>query len=159
NYNSLQVTVRKQFSHGLTMQAAYTWSKDLSVLYNSVANSNNASDLGQQYGPALFSRPQRFVVNYSYELPFGNHDGGLNYVLGGWSVSGVTIVQDGTPITIADSGAGTIYGTAGSANQAGFARAQMCPGMTYGDIATPGGVESRLGGNSGGPGYFNRSAL
>ncbi len=29
NYNSLQVTVRKQFSHGLTMQGAYTWSKDL----------------------------------------------------------------------------------------------------------------------------------
>ena len=74
-------------------------------------------------------------------------------------VSGVTIIQDGTPITIADSSAGTIYGTAGSANQAGFSRAQMCPGMTYGNIATPGGVEARLGGNSGGPGYFNSGAF
>ena len=159
NYNSLQVTVRKQFSGGLTMQAAYTWSKDLTVLYNSVANSNNASDLAQQYGPALFTRPQRFVVNYNYDLPFGNHSGALKYALGGWSVSGVTILQDGTPITVADSGAGTIYGTAGSANQAGFARAQMCPGMTYANIATPGGVEDRLGGNSGGPGYFNKAAF
>ena len=138
DYNSLQVTVRKQLSHGLTMQAAYTWSKDLTDLYNSVANSNNASNLAQQYGPALFSRPQRFVVNYNYELPLGKHTGVLNYVLGGWSVSGVTVVQDGTPITVADSSAGTIFGTAGSANQAGFARAQMCPGMTYGNIATPG---------------------
>src|SRR6202011_5881804 len=25
NYNSLQVTVRKQFSHGLALQGAYTW--------------------------------------------------------------------------------------------------------------------------------------
>ena len=23
----------------------------------------------------MFSRPQRFVVNYSYDLPFGKHDG------------------------------------------------------------------------------------
>jgi hypothetical protein len=35
----------------------------------------------------------------------------------------------------------------------------MCPGTTYADIATPGGIESRLGGYSGGPGYFNRSAF
>ena len=159
NYNSFQVTVRKQFSHGFTMQAAYTWSKDLTNLYNSVANSNNASDLSQQWGPAVFSRPQRFVVNYSYDLPFGTHSGIAGKLLEGWNISGVTLLQDGTPMTIADSGAGTIYGTAGSANQAGFARAQMCPGMTYGNIPTPGGVEQRLGGNSGGPGYFNKSAF
>jgi hypothetical protein len=159
NYNSLQITVRRQFSNGFMMQAAYTWSKDLTDLYDSVANSNNASNLTQQWGPALFSRPQRFVVNYSYDLPFGTHTGILGKVAEGWSVSGVTLVQDGTPMTIADSSAGTIYGTAGSANQAGFARAQMCPGMTYGSIATPGGIEQRLGGNSGGPGYFNSNAF
>ncbi len=159
NYNSLQATVRKQFSHGFTMQAAYTWSKDLTDLYDSVANSNNASNLSQQWGPAVFSRPQRFVVNYSYDLPFGTHTGITGKLLEGWNISGVTLVQNGTPITIADSSAGTIYGTAGSANQAGFARAQMCPGMTYGSIPTPGGVEQRLGGNSGGPGYFNASAF
>lgn len=159
NYNSLQVTVRKQLSHGLTLQGAYTWSKDLTDLYQSVANSNNASDLSQQYGPALFSRPQRLTVNYNYDLPLGKHTGALGRVSNGWSVSGVTTVQGGTPMTIADTSAGTIFGTAGSGNQAGFARAQMCPGMTYANIATPGGIESRLGGNSGGPGYFNASAF
>ena len=35
----------------------------------------------------------------------------------------------------------------------------MTPGMTYGDLTTPGGVEQRLGGNSGGPGYFNPLAF
>src|SRR3984885_12081989 len=159
NYNSFQATVRKQFSHGFTMQAAYTWSKDLSDLYDSVANSNNASNLSQQWGPAVFSRPQRFVVNYSYDLPFGTHNGFVGKLIEGWNISGVTLVQDGTPMTIADSGAGTIYGTAGSANQAGFARAEICPGMTYGSIPTPGGIEQRLGGNSGGPGYFNALAF
>jgi hypothetical protein len=163
NYNSLQVTVRKQFSRGLTMQAAYTWSKTLTDLSNisanPTANSNDASSLSQQYGPATFVRPQRFVVNYSYDLPFGTHQGLLGKVSEGWNVSGVTIVQDGLPITIGDSAGGSIYGTAGSVDQAGYARAQMCPGMSYGSIATPGGVEQRLGGNSGGPGYFNAGSF
>jgi hypothetical protein len=35
----------------------------------------------------------------------------------------------------------------------------LCPGITYGKVASSGGVESRLGGNSGGPGYFNPSAF
>jgi hypothetical protein len=158
NYQSMQVTVRKQFSHGVTFQGAYTWSKTMSVEYNDVANSNYAGDLGQQYGPAVFSRPQRFVANYSYDLPFGKHPGAMQKVLGGWNVSGVTVVQGGSPMTIADQTAGTLFGTSGT-SQAGFGRAQLAPGATYADIATSGGVEERLGGASGGPGWFNKAAF
>ncbi len=158
NYNSMQVTVRKQFSHGFTFQGAYTWSKDMTVEYNDVANSNYAGNLAQQYGPATFSRPQRFVANYSYDLPFGTHTGFMQKVLGGWNVSGVTVLQGGSPMTIADQTAGTLYGTSGT-SQAGFGRVQMAPGMSYADIATPGGVEQRLGGASGGPGWFNKAAF
>jgi len=158
NYNSMQVTVRKQFSHGFTFQGAYTWSKDMTVEYNDVANSNYAGNLAQQYGPATFSRPQRFVANYSYDLPFGTHTGLLQKVLGGWNVSGVTVLQGGSPMTIADQTAGTLYGTSGT-SQAGFGRVQMAPGMSYADIATAGGVEQRLGGVSGGPGWFNKAAF
>jgi len=158
NYNSLQATVRKQFSRGFTFQGAYTWSKTMTVEYNNVANSNNAGNLAQQYGPATFVRPQRFVANYSYDLPFGSHTGLMRILLGGWNVSGVTVVQGGSPMTIADSTAGTLYGTSG-ASQAGFGRAQIAPGMTYAQVVTPGGVESRLGGASGGPGWFNKAAF
>jgi hypothetical protein len=158
NYNSMQATVRKQFSKGFMVQGAYTWSKNLTNLANNQANSNNADNMWQQWGPAQFNRPQRFVVNYSYDLPFGTHTGVLQKVLSGWNLSGVTVVQNGTPMTIADPQAGTIYGTAGSAFT-GFSRAQMCPGMTYANIATSGSIEQRLGGASGGPGYFNKAAF
>ncbi len=47
-------------------------------------------------------------------------------------------------MTIADSTAGTLFGTSG-ASQAGFGRAQIAPGMTYADIATSGGVEVAVG--------------
>jgi hypothetical protein len=141
------------------MQASYTWSKDLSdiqqISAGNGANSNLPSALGQQYGPVGFSHPQRFVVNYSYDLPFGNHKGTLGLLANGWNVSGVTTVQDGTPLTITDQNGGTVYNI-GTFDQA---RAQMCPGSSYGSINTPGGVESRLGGNSRGPGYLNTSAF
>ncbi len=159
-FNSLQVTVRKQLSYGLTLQASYTWSKDLTNL--SQANPNNISAdsnvpeaLKQQIGPAWFSRPQRFILNYSYDLPFGSGPGLAGKLLGGWNVSGVTTVQDGTPLTIVDNSGGTVYGLGSFV----LARAQMCPGATYGSVATSGGIESRLGGVSGGPGYINAAAF
>ncbi len=159
NYNSLQVTLRKNFSHGLIVQAAYTYSKDLTnINYSSGgavgANINNASNLAAQYGPAYFNRPQRVVINYSYDLPFGKHDGLLGRVAEGWNVSGVTTIQDGAPLTIVDPAAGSIYGTNSVANTA-----QLCPGQTYSSILSSGSITSRLGGNSGGPGYFNNSAF
>jgi Carboxypeptidase regulatory-like domain/TonB dependent receptor-like, beta-barrel len=159
NYNSLQITVRKQFSYGLTLQAAYTWSKSLSDVTVDSANSNNAGNLSQQYGPTYFNRPQRFILNYSWDIPTGHLAGVGHAILGGWNLSGVTTIQNGLPFTFVDGGAGTAYGTNGTGTTSGFGRAQMCPGATYDSIKTPGGIESRLGGYSGGPGYFNASAF
>ena len=153
NYNSLQITVRKQFTHGFTMQAAYTWSKDLTDLLGNAANGNYANDLSQQYGPAYFSRPNRLVVNYSYNLPFGSPKGPLGKLVTGWNISGVTTVQDGLPLTFIDSTGGTVYGTGGTSTQAGYSRAQMCPGKTYGDIGSHGDIGQRLNN------YFDSSAF
>jgi hypothetical protein len=161
NYNSMQLTVRKNFAHGFTMQAAYTWSKDLSNQNgDGQANSNNAADTGQQYGPVFFSRPHRFILNYSYDLPFNGRQGMTGKLIGGWNISGVLLAQDGNPLTVTDTGAGTVTGTgSGTTFETGIARAQMCPGSTYASALTSGGIESRLGGASGGTGYINQSAF
>jgi hypothetical protein len=112
------------------------------------ANINDPHDLSQQYGPVPYNRPQRLVVNYSYDLPFGTHQGAAGKLLGGWNVSGVTTLQDGTPMTITDPAAGTIYGTTAAST------AQLCPGQTYSSILSSGSITQRLGGNSLGSGYF-----
>jgi hypothetical protein len=155
NYTSLQITVRKQLSRGLSMQAAYTWSKDLSTLSANSSNSNNPSFIGDNYGPVGFNRPQRLIVNYSYDIPTGNVRAGLGKLVSGWNLSGLTTVQGGSPMTITDQSTGTVYGLGTFVT----ARAQMCPGATYGSIPTSGGTEARLGGVSGGPGYLNKSAF
>ena len=152
NYNSLQVTLRKQLSHGLTFQGAYTWSRDMGDLTGNAGNSGDPTNLAQQYGAVGFSRPQRFILNYTYELPLGKHDGAVGYLLNGWQLSGVTTIQDGTPLTMTDANGATIFGV-------GTSRAQFCPGATFASAQTSGGVEARLGGSSGGPGFINASAF
>src|SRR5882672_2068987 len=160
-YDSLQATVRKQFSRGLSFQGAYTWSKGLSNVspLAGSANSNNASDMRQQYGPTAFNRPHRFVANYTWDLPFGNPMGAVGKLAAGWSLSGTTVVQTGAPMTIIDTNAGTAYGTNGSDESVGISRAQLCPGVTRDQLGTSGSVKERLGGASGGSGWINKSAF
>jgi Carboxypeptidase regulatory-like domain len=166
NYSSLQVTLRHQFSHGLSMQAAYTWDKDLTdVFFGPSANVNNALCMACQYGRASFDRPQRFVVNYSYDLPFGKGmEGVAGKLVSGWNVSGITIVQSGDPLTfIAASGStnpvvetGAAYGTSTTSYLDGVSTAQYCPGFNNGNILAKGSILSKVGANpTNGTGYFN----
>jgi hypothetical protein len=77
----------------------------------------------------------------------------------GWNLSGNVIAQNGSPLTFTDTSAGTAYYGAANAGTAegGQVTAQLAPGISNGQILTSGGVTSRLGGNSGGPGYFHTS--
>jgi len=146
-YNALLLSVRKQFSHGLSLQAAYTYAR----AFSDTTLTNNPANIKQSYGLNPAYRPQRFTVNYSWDLPLGKSDGLLGKLRSGWSVSGVTTVQDGTPLTITDNRGGTIYGAVTS-------RAQYAAGMGAANVPTPGGTIARLGGAFGGPGYINKLA-
>jgi hypothetical protein len=146
-YNSLQAELRHQFSHGFLMQVAYTWSRDVTnvnsseggnginppgqVIYGA-SNSNDPLDLRQQYGPAAFNRPQRVVISYSYDLPWKHTDGFSGKALGGWSISGITTIQDGLPFSIQDSLGASIYygGTGSSTSRAALSDPVDCSAST-----------------------------
>jgi hypothetical protein len=157
DYNGVQVTVRRQLSHGIQFQGAYTYGKDLTdvegVGFNSVflggdGNSNDPNNRHQRYGPADFDRTQRFVLTYLWDIPHPSGDSLVNRkLLSGWAFSGVTTFQSGLPVTITDPAGGSIFGSASNS------RAQLCPGFTQGQVATSGGVEARLNN------YFNPLAF
>jgi hypothetical protein len=158
-FNSLQVTVRKQLSHGLVMQAAYTWARafnDYEVASGS--NYNNPLNLQQQYGLNTQYRPQRLVINYQYNIPGANFKGVAGALLGGWALSGVTTIQDGQPLILENSNGGAIYGLNGSPSSA-LSAAEIAPGFTYANLASSGSLGQRLGAGTGGLGYFNTAAL
>jgi hypothetical protein len=99
NYNSLQASLEKRFTHGLQFQAAYTWSKSI----------DNASSFENILKPicdrcnrslSLFDARHRFVFSYLWNLPIPQFQGAKGKVLNGWVVSGITSLQTGFPIRI-----------------------------------------------------------
>jgi hypothetical protein len=150
-FDSLQVTVRKQMSYGLEMQAAYTWARALTTTDHFSYGDPNI----QHYGPYSFYRPQRLAISYGWDLPFGHHDGFVGKVANGWNLTGVTVVQDGLPQTIIDSRGGAIYGYNGSAQNS---TAQFAAGMSAANVANAGSVKARLT-QLGGLGFFNKAAF
>ena len=73
-FNSLQVKATKRYSNGFTLLAFWTWMKNMSTL-----QSNQYTP----YRPITYSGdspPHTFVINASYDLPFGPKRKFLNSV-------------------------------------------------------------------------------
>ncbi|MGC1257019.1 MAG: TonB-dependent receptor, partial [Candidatus Acidiferrales bacterium] len=116
NYDSLQVRLEKNFSHGLQFEAAYTYSHALDDASSASLGSLNNGDFrnelypGLEYGNSDFDVRHRFVISYIYQLPFGNGKkfggdatGLKNQIIGNWQVAGITTAQTGNWFTITDS--------------------------------------------------------
>jgi hypothetical protein len=105
-YNSLQAGVRMESRHGLTTQVAYTWSHNISDVSNDLNGLSNPYNTRYDRGSDnTFDQRHIFNVNYVYALPFFAKSTNLaaREVLGGWSVSGITVAHSGVPLTITDS--------------------------------------------------------
>lgn len=108
-YNALEIEVQRRLSKGFSLLANYTHAQstdqsslDLSTWIGD--DSQNQQDLPMT--PSAFNEPDRGVVAYVYELPFGrgrmllNQGGALNEIVGGWSTSGSFNIHSGYPTTI-----------------------------------------------------------
>jgi hypothetical protein len=106
NYNSLQVSLNRRFSQGLTLGVAYTWSKLLTTNpQDRGLGAYDAYNLKGDYGLSTLNTPQILVVSYVYDLPFYKNEHNLaGYVLGGWEISGITNFQSGQSTTVTQSG-------------------------------------------------------
>src|SRR6202022_2884126 len=145
HYHSLQTTVSRRFDSSY-LQAAYTFSRstDATSSSNTAFNTlfNNQLDLKGSRGLADFDRRHRLAVSYLQDIPLFHHATGLKRgLLGGWSISGVTVFQSGLPFSIFDSGAGSAF--VGLTTVPGTT-ASLTPGATLSSGLTTGSVQSRL---------------
>jgi hypothetical protein len=110
HYSGFTAQIQKQFSHGLTLLAGYTIAKNLTNNFESGVAETGPQDAlySPNYSRSLDTNdvPQRFVLSYLYELPFGKgkahlSSGLLSRVVGNWQISGITVIQSGTPLRIA----------------------------------------------------------
>jgi hypothetical protein len=114
HYNSLQVQMRKVSPvHGLQYQATYTWSKNLTDAdavwsasgTNGAVSLNNPTCITCEYARASYDVGQRFIANFSYDVPGGW--GFVPHVLShGWQTLGIFSAQTGFPFTVTEP-----YGT------------------------------------------------
>ena len=94
HYHSLQTSIRRQFSNGLMLQGAYTWSKAINMTDDdgwAAVNWNWAPVFDRNRAPAGYDRTHVFQIGWVYDLPFGKdkpyvNSGFLSHVIGNWEV-------------------------------------------------------------------------
>lgn len=100
NYNSLQAGVRVENRHGFTTGVYYTWSHLIDINSNDLGGLTNPFDQTYDRGSdAGYDRRHILNISYVYNLPFYRNKGNLfeHEVVGGWTISGITQAQSGTP--------------------------------------------------------------
>jgi hypothetical protein len=111
-YNSLQASLNKRISHGLSFLLSYTYSHamdDGSSFENSAFGVRGTNPFlnSLNWGNSAFDARQRFVASYDYELPVPHAlttNSAMSRVFKGWRVAGNTTFQTGFPINVSDSG-------------------------------------------------------
>jgi len=108
-YNGLVVNLRRQFHNGLRLGLNYTYSKSIddasSIGGASGTVVQDLYNLQAERGLSTFDMRHKALLNWTYELPFGdrrhwlNRGGGLAKVLGDWQLSGNGQIQSGLPFT------------------------------------------------------------
>ena len=106
HYHSLQATLAKQFTHGLSFNANYAWQKATSW-----ATGYSTWDKAAVKGNDGFVRRQQIIVYGLYELPFGRNkmigshvNGVTNQIIGGWQLSPIVNYSSGLPFTLSFGG-------------------------------------------------------
>jgi hypothetical protein len=116
NYQAGTVEFTHRVSRGMTFQASYTFTKNISDAQNTDAPTAyageepyavemaNAYDMKYDRGNVVGMPSQRFLLTGVYQLPFGQGHflqgpKFLNPVLGGWNLSTVTTIQSGQWLT------------------------------------------------------------
>jgi carboxypeptidase family protein/TonB-dependent receptor-like protein len=165
NYQSLQVSVTRRFAGAGSLLVAYTNSKlisntDTLTTWLEDSGVGQIQDWNNLKGERSLSSqdvPQRLVISYVLDLPFGkgkmflsDTSGVVGKLVSGWGIDGVTLFQRGFPLKITWGGANTPLANANFG--IGTLRPNVIAGCSEG---TPGGASSRLGGTFGGPGWIN----
>lgn len=113
-YHSMQLTVEKRFSQGLSMLISFTGGKLINDAYSEAGSNGGGNDfrLGRfnrrlERSLDIDDVARRLVISGVYELPFGkgkkfasNVNGFVNQIVGGWQVNTMTTYQSGLPLQI-----------------------------------------------------------
>jgi hypothetical protein len=100
NYNSLQVTLTKRYSHGLYLLAGYTYAHAIDTSTSNLAGvPPNSNDYAAERGNGDFDIRHRFTLSATYDLPSLKTKWQM---LEGWQATSILNLQSGEPYTLGD---------------------------------------------------------
>ena len=116
NYNSLQLSVARSASSGLSLLASYTYAHGLDNASAANLGSQNGGDFRDfrhpeaEYGNSDTDVRHRFTFSYLYPLPIGQGERflgssgkALDTALGHWQVGGIVTLSTGNWYTVTDA--------------------------------------------------------
>jgi hypothetical protein len=110
NYNSLQTQLRIQNFHGITADAAYTFSRAINNADEIFSTTSGGGNIATSQSPFNTNRAERgvagnsypsvFSLGATYKVPaFSEQKGFLGRILGGYSVNTIWTYNSGQPYT------------------------------------------------------------
>jgi hypothetical protein len=112
-YNSLQAQYERRLTNGLQFLGSFTWSKTIDDACGSidVCSPQLYTDYKIERGLSNQDQSYRMVMSSLYELPFGKGKRWLgtvsrpvDYVVGGWQLNGIYVLQAGQPLSVTVDG-------------------------------------------------------
>jgi hypothetical protein len=102
NYHSLQTTLTKRMSHGVSFIAGYTYSHgfDNGSLNRTAYIPQDSSNPGAEYASSDFDVRHRFTFTTTYNIPGIK---GYAQLLEGWKLNAIVNVQSAQPWVISDT--------------------------------------------------------
>lgn len=104
NYNSLQVTLTKKYSHGLYLLAGYTYGHAIDTA-GSTSNlgyvPQNSLDIAAEKASGDYDIRHRFTLSATYDLP--SRKNSWAQMLEGWQVTSLATVETGMPVITYDN--------------------------------------------------------
>jgi Carboxypeptidase regulatory-like domain/TonB dependent receptor len=100
NYNSLQVTLTKRYSHGLYLLAGYTYAHAIDTATSNLAGvPPDSNNYAEERGNGDFDIRNRFTLSATYDLPSVKTKWQM---LEGWQATSIVNLQSGEPYTLGD---------------------------------------------------------
>jgi hypothetical protein len=123
NYNGLGVKLQQRFARGMTYLLGYTWSRaiDNGSAIRTQSGDNlfpaNNFDLTRERGLSQFHAGPRLTASIVYQLPGQYQNPFLQALAGGWQVSSLVGLSEGSPYNGGNCGDinGTFEGSRGDA--------------------------------------------
>jgi hypothetical protein len=104
NYNSMQVTFKRNLSRGLRFNANYTWAHAIDDVIGFFQDHQDPNNTRAERASSDQDVRHNFSVDAGYDMRFHDWFGGPRWLTEGWQINTITQARSGYPVTVRRQG-------------------------------------------------------